>query len=74
MTKRKWQLAALIYVALVCFTFGHAFANTERWKAEHCTTLTQRVEAGVDCYRDTGTGALLASVWWPLYWSKELQK
>lgn len=67
----KEASAIIGYIFMVIFTFGHAYANYPDTEKGYFggTEFTIRNGPGTK-----GSGALISSVAWPLYWSVKLQE
>ena len=61
----------LLYVAMVPFTFGHAYNNFPNKYKASWTIQDVYVEYGI---LEKSIGSFMASVAWPFYWSTQSWK
>lgn len=67
------RVALILYLVIGIYTYGHADAAYQRVYDKQCATLDQRINAPAStCYGMSTT--VFKAVFWPFYWSAELQK
>lgn len=61
----------IVYIAMFIFTYGHAF---NRYPASYDTTVIGKTVTIQTTTGEAAVGALMQSMFWPLYWSVQVQK
>lgn len=61
----------IVYIAMFIFTYGHAF---NRYPASYDTAVLGNTVTIQTTTGEAAVGALMQSMFWPLYWSVQVQK
>lgn len=61
----------LTYIAMFIFTFGHAYTA---YPETYNTYFAGKTYVAHHDAMSKGCGAMMSSIFWPLYWSVQVQK
>ena len=69
--KDPFYTCLIAYVAMFIFTYGHAF---NRYPTSYETTIMGKPVTVNTTSGEAACGALMVSMFWPLYWSVKVQE